>query len=106
MSQTEISQLLTELRRVAAATNEEISLPAKEVQTPGFMNMLEDSIQQVNEVQQHAGQLAQSFELGDPQVTLGEVMINMQKANLAFTAMTQVRNRVVEAYREIMSMQV
>ena len=42
----------------------------------------------------------------DDKVSLEDVMISLQKANLAMQGMVQVRNRLVEAYREVMNMQV
>ena len=51
-------------------------------------------------------QRARDFELGVPDSSLNEVMISMQKANLSFQQMVQVRNRLVSAYHDIMNMQV
>jgi flagellar hook-basal body complex protein FliE len=53
-----------------------------------------------------AGQLAESFSAGDPGVDLAQVMVALQKASVSFQAMTQVRNKLVDAYRDIMSMPV
>ena len=50
--------------------------------------------------------MAAALERGDANVTLPEVMIALQKASLSFQAMTEVRNRLVTAYQEIMRMQV
>ena len=47
-----------------------------------------------------------AFEMGDPNVTLPEVMIAKSKAGLAFEGMVQVRNKMIDAYQEIMRMQV
>ncbi|MGB7214496.1 MAG: flagellar hook-basal body complex protein FliE, partial [Gammaproteobacteria bacterium] len=49
---------------------------------------------------------AKRFEQGAPDVSLVDVMVSMQKASLQFEAITQVRNRVIAAYQEIMNMQV
>lgn len=69
-----------------------------------FAALLRASIEQVNGLQQEAGRLAQAFELGAPGVDLAEVMLAGQKARIAFEAVTQVRNRLVSAYQEIMNM--
>ena len=50
--------------------------------------------------------LATAFESGDPTVNLSEVMVAIQKASISFQAMTQVRNNLVSAYKEVMNMQV
>ena len=49
---------------------------------------------------------ATAFEMGDPNVNLSEVMVAIQKANVSFQAMTQVRNNLVSAYKDIMNMPV
>ena len=64
------------------------------------------SINGVNETQQGARVLAEKFEMGDPNVDLVRVMVEMQKARVSFEAVSQVRNKLVEAYREVMNMQV
>ena len=60
----------------------------------------------MNGVQQNANALAQSFEAGAPGADFGEVMVALQKADISFKAMTEVRNRLVNAYQEIMNMPV
>ncbi|WP_440875603.1 flagellar hook-basal body complex protein FliE [Thalassotalea sp. PLHSN55] len=84
--------------------NEQI--PAVNTSSSDFGNLLKDAVNKVNDIQQEAGQLKTAFELGDPKVSLGETMIASQKASVAFDATVQVRNKFVEAYKEIMSMPV
>ena len=55
-------------------------------------------------MQVSAAQTAEAFEQGLTEATLPEVMIALQKANLSFQAMTEVRNRLVTAYQDIMNM--
>ena len=50
--------------------------------------------------------MSKAFELGDPNVSLAEVMITSQKSNLAFEATVQIRNRFLQAYQDIMNMPV
>ncbi|WP_286265409.1 flagellar hook-basal body complex protein FliE [Thalassotalea atypica] len=71
-----------------------------------FGNLLKSAIENVNEIQQDAGSKRTAFELGDSRVTLADTMIAAQKASVAFDATVQVRNKFVEAYKEIMSMPV
>ncbi len=71
-----------------------------------FQNVLRDSLRNVNEVQQNATDLQTRFELGDENVSLPQVMVAMNKSSLAFEATNQVRNRLLDAYQEIMRMQV
>lgn len=105
MSDMQIQQVLAQMRALSArAANE--TPAASEVQGGNFAELLKESVTQVNAAQQQAGDLAARFEQGAPDVSLAEVMVSMQKASLQFEAVTQVRNRIVSAYREIMNMQV
>lgn len=78
----------------------------KTQETPGFGDMLKQAVNQVNDVQQNAGQLSKAYEQGDPNVDIARVMIASQKSSVSFEALTQVRNRVVRAYETIMKMPV
>ena len=69
-----------------------------------FGALLKNSIDKVNESQHYAKQLAQDFESGEPGLNLAEVMIAGQKASLSFQATTLVRNKLVDAYKDIMNM--
>lgn len=71
-----------------------------------FAGELQASLGRINEMQQSATQQAMSFQAGDPDVALNDVMIDMQKASVAFEMGVQTRNRLVNAYKEVMGMQV
>ena len=75
-----------------------------QVERTGFGDLLKNAIDSVNEVQGDAKKMATAFEKGDPTVDLPQVMIAAQKASVSFQAMTQVRNRLVSAYEDIMKM--
>jgi flagellar hook-basal body complex protein FliE len=68
--------------------------------------VLKEAVRGVSDAQNVAQSKAQAYQLGDDAVTLEDVMISIQKANLAMQGMVQVRNRLVEAYREVMNLQV
>jgi flagellar hook-basal body complex protein FliE len=108
MSNIEINQILQQIRSMAAmADGIQSSTPAgTEAAGLDFGRILKDSVNEVNQVQQKAQTMATAFESGDPTANLSEVMIAIQKANVSFQAMTQVRNNLVSAYKEIMNMQV
>jgi len=72
----------------------------------GFSALLRYAIEQTNNSQMQAGQLAESYQMGNQDIQLAEVMIAMEKASLSFSAVTEVRNRLVSAYQEILNMQV
>jgi flagellar hook-basal body complex protein FliE len=69
-----------------------------------FANVLKQGLDRVNETQAQASNLATRFERGDQGVELSQVMIESQKASVAFRATVEVRNRLVSAYQEIMNM--
>lgn len=71
-----------------------------------FADALKASLNQVNQVQKNAETLGKNFALGDDSVSLSDVMIAGQKANISFQATIQVRNKLVSAYQDIMSMQI
>ncbi|MBS0551230.1 MAG: flagellar hook-basal body complex protein FliE, partial [Proteobacteria bacterium] len=64
------------------------------------------ALKDVSAAQNEAREMAQNFSAGDPNVNLQDVMVNLQKANLSFQQMVQVRNRLVTAYQDIMNMSV
>ncbi len=70
-----------------------------------FGKMLREVIGQVSEAQQRAGELAQRFAAGEP-VDEHTLVLAMERANLAFQLTLHVRNKVLEAYQEIMRLQV
>lgn len=74
--------------------------------TPGFSDMLSQAVGKVNDLQQTAGDMRTAYETGDPTMDLARVMIASQKASVSFEALTQVRNRVVRAYEDVMNMPV
>ena len=71
-----------------------------------FSVMLKQAIENVNGLQQNTAELRNSYEMGDKNISLSDVMIAANKSSLAFDATVQVRNKMVEAYKEIMSMPV
>lgn len=71
-----------------------------------FGALLKDAVGKVNDIQQETGAKRKAFEMGDDSVSLADVMISSQKSSIAFEATVQVRNKFVEAYKEIMSMPV
>ncbi len=100
------SQMPDGLRDVAPDTRID---PARLVQPqddPGFSELFTQAIDQVREAQAESSRLREAYELGTPGVSLTEVMVAAEKSSVAFQAMNQVRNKLVEAYKEIMSMPV
>jgi len=98
--------LLVQMRAMAAEIQgKSIDPPAAE-KSGDFAELLRQSIDKVNEIQQSGNTVAQSFQKGDPDIQMSEVMVSLQKANVSFQAMVEVRNKLVSAYQEVMNMQV
>ncbi len=76
------------------------------VQGGGFAQALSQALDAVSASQHDAARLQREVQLDNPTVSLEETMIAMQKAQLGFQATLQVRNRLVQAYSDIMNMQV
>ena len=102
-----VDQVLAEMRRLTAvAQNGPAEVSATQASRTEFADLMKQSIDKVNDTQQVATKLSDAFSTGDPNVDVNEVMIALQKAGVAFQAMTEVRNRLVSAYQDIMSMPV
>lgn len=106
MNEISPQQLLNQIR----ALNAEITAPSPAVvdsaPDSGFGDLLRNSIDGVSDSQNTAQALKHAFETGTGDASLAEVMIASQKADLSFRAMTEVRNKLVTAYQEIMNMPV
>ncbi|SHJ81426.1 flagellar hook-basal body complex protein FliE [Malonomonas rubra DSM 5091] len=70
-----------------------------------FADALKDSIGQVNQAQLGADRAAEQIAAGETK-NLHEAMIKLEEADISLRLMVQVRNKAVEAYQEIMRMQV
>ncbi|MEC8429208.1 MAG: flagellar hook-basal body complex protein FliE [Pseudomonadota bacterium] len=118
----DINRLLVEMRSLKSqsqAFHRPQNLAAKDVagptplqevkpaeQLPSFGDMLEMAVNKVNDVQKQSGALSKAYEQGDPNIDISDVMIASQKASVSFQAAVQVRNKLIEAYRDVMNMPV
>ena len=105
-----IDQMLSVLRATAAqASGRTTEASASATSSAGnvdFAQVLQNSIDQVNQTQQQAEAMAANFAAGDNSANLHEVMASLQKANLSFQEMVQVRNKLVTAYHDVMNMSI
>lgn len=115
IERADINSVLQQMRAMKADAQQGIShvksLPAapdvqsaQAAEKTGFGSLLKNAVDKVNETQMEASRLATAYEKGDPRVELTQVMVQLQKASVSFQAMTQVRNRLVTAYEDIMKM--
>jgi flagellar hook-basal body complex protein FliE len=73
---------------------------------PSFGDMFKQAVNSVNEVQKTSSNMATAYEKGDPSVDITDVMVASQKASVSFQSMVQVRNKLIDAYRDVMNMPV
>lgn len=102
MSDFNVNQVLNQMRTMS------LQAANRPVQEPGastdFSALLQQSLASVNDTQQRAGKMVEAFETGAANVSLAQVMVESQKATVSFQAMVQVRNKLVEAYKDVMNM--
>jgi len=105
MSTPQIEQVLSQIRSWQRSNE---SGGDQRISTGGsdFARLFAASLQQVNGLQNEASTLKTSWETGAADIDLPQVMIASQKASLAFEATAEIRNKVLNAYQEIMNMQV
>lgn len=75
------------------------------VEGKGFSNVLKDAIEDINKLQMNADQTIAKVQL-DNTASIHEAMIALEQASISFRAMMQVRNKILDAYQEVMRTQV
>ena len=111
MNVSGIDSLLAQMRAAMAVAQGGVTPPSANPASGAtgvtdFASVLKSSLDGVAQAQNHAEAMQKAFVLGDDKVSLSDVMIDMQKANIAFQTTVQVRNKVIAAYNDIMNMQV
>lgn len=97
--------LSTGIERILPSSQVAEQFKPAETEGTGFGEFLKGAIDEVNSLQQESADMKTKLVTGDLQ-DLHQVMIAAEKANLAFQLTLQIRNKVVEAYQEVMRMQV
>jgi flagellar hook-basal body complex protein FliE len=92
--------------RAGLATNGQPLKSTKAVEGAGFQQALSQALGSVSQTQNDASRMQREVQMDNPTVSLEETMVAMQKSQLGFQATLQVRNRLVQAYSDIMNMQV
>ncbi|MFA6921905.1 MAG: flagellar hook-basal body complex protein FliE [Gallionella sp.] len=101
-----VDGLLAQMRVAAAAAGLRQPEPAAQSARVDFSNVLKNTLDGVAQSQEKSESLQKAFVMGDDKVSLSDTMIAMQKAGINLQATVQVRNKVVQAYNDIMNMQV
>ena len=100
---TDINSVLSQIRQLQQRQSPaEDSPQLKGVGT--FGELMSDALNRVNNDQQQAASSAGAFARGEPGTELAEVMLSLNKAQVSFKAMAEVRNRLVSSYQDIMNM--
>lgn len=102
MNDIRITPALDQIRNLSIAAGS--SVPEVPSEGIDFGSLLKQAINDVNEKQEISGKMKSAFESGSKTVNLAEVMVASQKADVSFKAMLQVRNKLVEAYKDVMNM--
>ncbi len=79
--------------------------PGEDPQGKSFLSFLQDSLQEVNQLQNHKDDMTVSFAAGDPNVDIHNLMLAIEEASISMQLTTEIRNKLIEAYQEIMRMQ-
>ncbi len=106
MKTSAVDSLLAQMRVAAQAAGIRDTTPASQTPKVDFSNVLKSSLDGVAKVQEKSEAMQKAFVLGDDKVSLSDTMIAMQKAGINFQATVQVRNKFIQAYNDIMNMQV
>lgn len=93
-------------RRVESKARIEPGMGSQAVEKGSFQNSMAQALGDISKAQASAQALQREVQFGNPTVSLEETMIASQKASLGFQSALQVRNKLVQAYTDIMNMQV
>lgn len=103
---SDISEMLAKIREVSNKSNL-FSGPSQVKGNAGFtevMSIAKNAINQVNDVQTQTETIRNAYIAGDSNVSMSQVVVASQKSKLAFEGLMTVRNKILEAYKEIMNM--
>lgn len=104
MNSAAINASVAQLRALAASAAGTTPQPGTSPTGVAFGEILQNTLASVNTEQQAAAAEASAYLRGDPDVSLAQVMISAEKASLSFEAVSQTRNKLLSAYRDIMNM--
>ena len=93
-------------RRVEAKTRAAEAQATQQVDKPSFQTALTGALGSISQAQATAATMQREVQFDNPTVSLEETMVAMQKAQLGFQSAVQTRNKLVQAYTDIMNMQV
>lgn len=98
--------LQNEMQAMILQASNNQAQPTASLSNNNFGDLLGQALNNVNGLQKQSAVLQTRFDQGDADVSLSDVMIARNKASVSFDATIQVRNKMVEAYKELMNMPV
>lgn len=101
-----LEQIQFQANHIAATGNNLSIHDTKSSQSVSFSGLLINSLNNINHLQTSAKSQAEDYLMGKPGIGLNDVMVSMQKSSIALNLGVQVRNKLVNAYQEIMNMSV
>tara|TARA_B100000949_G_scaffold228958_1_gene237235 strand:+ start:149 stop:463 length:315 start_codon:yes stop_codon:yes gene_type:complete len=102
MTEINTVSLLQQMQQLASKAQGNV---AESSESAGTFNVLmQKALGSVNDLTQQSDMLKSRYELGDDRVSISEVMVASQKASVAFEGTMRVRNKLVQAYQDIMNM--
>ncbi len=101
MSDMNVNQILAQMRTLSLQAGGQVQ---EKGGNTDFSALLQQSIAAVNNTQQSAEKMTEAFETGAANISLADVMVSNTTAQCFLQAMLQVRNKLVEAYKDVMNM--
>lgn len=109
ITRVEISETLSRIRELSNKGKMIGGSSLEEVNPSRFNQVLDiakESVSEINKSQLQTEALKHSYMTGDPNVSISQVMMSTMKSRLAFEGLLVVRNKLLDAYKEIMNMPV
>jgi len=101
----QVAQRVRDSARAAGLSDSGPDATSK-VQGAGFSQVFSQALRAVSDSQNVSTQMQREVSLDNPNVSIEQTMVAMQKSQVGFQAALQVRNRLVQAYSDVMNMQV
>lgn len=108
----DISEMLSKIREMSNKTNvfsgQPVVQPTQSAKSnfTDIMSVAKEAIGTVNQLQTENDKVRTAYIAGDGNVSMSQVIVAAQKSKMAFEGLVTVRNKILDAYKEIMSMSV
>lgn len=104
MNDIDVNALMAQMQRLATLASGQAVQPKAAPRHADFAGVLKGMVEQVNDSQQRSEEMVRSFQAEEGAWDLPEVMVSLEKSRLSFETLMQVRNRVIQAYQDVMNM--